>query len=101
MYLSLTRCHVYLTGHPSEGEKDKDKDKEEIMRDVNPKEVEKHLKGVQYPAKKEDLVNQAQKEGASKDIVDALRHMPGQTFDRPTDVARAIGEEDRGPRSRS
>jgi hypothetical protein len=65
------------------------------MPDVNPREVEKHLKGVQYPAKKEDLVKQAKKEGASREIIDALQGMPGQTFNRPTDVARAIGEEDR------
>jgi hypothetical protein len=66
------------------------------MPDVSPIEVEKYLKGVQYPTNKEELVKQAQKEGASREIVDALRHMPGQTFTKPTDVARAIGAEDRG-----
>jgi len=71
------------------------------MRDVNPREVEKHLKGVQYPAKKEDLVNQAKKEGAGKDVIDALQHMPGQTFNRPTDVTKAISEQDRGSTQRS
>lgn len=68
------------------------------MPAVSPREVEKHLKGVQYPAKKEDLVNQAKKEGASKDIIDTLQKMPMQTFNRPTDVTKAIGEEDRTSR---
>jgi hypothetical protein len=71
-----------------------------MMPPVSPKEVEKHLKGVHYPAKKEDLVNQAKKEGASKDVIDALQNMPAQTFNKPTDVAKAIGEEDRATRSR-
>lgn len=68
------------------------------MADVNPKEVEKHLKGVDYPAQKEDLVNRAKKEGASKEIIDTLQRMPAQTFNKPTDVARAIGKEDRASR---
>jgi hypothetical protein len=69
---------------------------------VSPKEVEKHLKGVKFPAKKEDLITQARKEGASQDIIDALQKMPSQTFNAPTDVAKAIGGGDRAatqPRS--
>lgn len=65
------------------------------MSGVSPKEVEKHLKGVQFPATKADLVKKAKMEGANKNIIDMLQNMPGQTFNGPVDVAKAIGAEDR------
>ncbi len=63
------------------------------MPNVSPKEVEKHLKGVDYPAKKTDLIKKAQQEGANEQIIKALQQMPGEVFNKPTDVTRAIGEE--------
>lgn len=68
------------------------------MPDISPKEVEKHLKGVDYPAKKGDLVKHAQQQGANQQIVETLQQLPDETFNKPTDVARAIGQIDRESR---
>ena len=59
--------------------------------DVNPIEVQKHLKGVDYPAEKEELVSAARSNGASEDIVEALQNAARDSFDGPDDVMEALG----------
>jgi hypothetical protein len=59
---------------------------------VSPAEVEKYLKGVDYPASKEDLTKHAQQNGAPKEVIDLLKQLHEETYHRPTDVAKAIGE---------
>lgn len=58
--------------------------------DVNPIELQKHLKGVDYPASKEDLVRAAESNGAPQEIVDALRSAPQDSFDGPSGVQKAL-----------
>ena len=58
--------------------------------DVNPIELQKHLKGVDYPASKDDLVSTAQSNGAPEELVDALRSADKDTFDGPTAVQSAL-----------
>jgi hypothetical protein len=59
--------------------------------DVNPIELQKHLKGVDYPASRDDLVAAAESNGAPGEIVDALRSAGEDTFDSPTAVQSALG----------
>lgn len=59
---------------------------------VNPIEVEKYLKGMDYPAKKEDLIKHAQQQRAPQEVLETLKQVPNETFRKPTDVAKAIGE---------
>ena len=58
-------------------------------------EIEKSLKGTNYPANKEDLVQQAKNNNASQDVVDVIENLPEDKFNSPTDVARAWGKERR------
>jgi hypothetical protein len=58
--------------------------------DVNPIELQKHLKGVDYPASKDDLVSAAQSNGAPSELVDALRSSDKDSFDGPTAVQSAL-----------
>ena len=58
--------------------------------DVNPIELQKHLKGVDYPASRDDLVQAAEANGAPEDIVDALRNAGKDSFDGPTAVQEAL-----------
>jgi hypothetical protein len=58
--------------------------------DVNPIELQKHLKGVDYPASRDDLVSAAESNGAPPELVDALRSAGQDTFDAPTDVQSAL-----------
>jgi hypothetical protein len=53
-------------------------------------EVQKALKGVDYPADREDLVEQAQRNGARDDLVDTLRRTGGEPYEDPTAVMKAM-----------
>lgn len=59
---------------------------------ANPIEVQKYLKHVDYPATKDDLVNEAEEEGADVKVIHTLRDLPREKFNDPTDVSRAIGD---------
>ena len=60
------------------------------MADFNPIEVQKHLKGVDYPASKDDLVSKAEGNGAPSEVVEQLRGMGKDSFDGPNAVVEAI-----------
>lgn len=59
---------------------------------VSPVQMQKHLKGVNYPASKGDLVARAQQNNASGEIVDKIRALPADSFNSPKDVMRALGQ---------
>ncbi len=58
--------------------------------DVNPIELQKYLKGVDYPANKDDLARAAQSDGAPSEIVDALHGASKDCFDGPSAVQQAV-----------
>ncbi|MBE9005574.1 DUF2795 domain-containing protein [Fortiea sp. LEGE XX443] len=63
------------------------------MAKANPVEIQKHLKGMDYPANKQELVQHAQKQGADRKVLSLLEQLPNdEEFDSPTDVNKAIGE---------
>lgn len=62
------------------------------MANATPIQVEKYLKGVDYPADKETLVECAKRNGAKQDICERIEHLPDKQFSKPTDVARALSE---------
>lgn len=74
------------------------------MAKVSPAEVEKFLKGLDYPVRKTDLVKYVQQEiqdvqQEMQQVLDVLQQLPDETFHKPTDVAKAIGEVDRRSKS--
>jgi len=63
------------------------------MAKANPVEIQKHLKGMDYPASKQELVKHAQKQGADRKVLSLLEQLPDdEEFGNPTDVNKAIGE---------
>ncbi len=60
---------------------------------VNPIDVQKHLKGVEYPATGDELAAEAEANGAPSGIVEQLRSLAGE-LDGPDDVMRQLGQED-------
>jgi uncharacterized protein DUF2795 len=58
--------------------------------DINPIELQKYLKGVDYPASRDDLVSAAQSNGAPAEITDALSSAGKDSFDGPTAVQQAL-----------
>jgi hypothetical protein len=59
--------------------------------DVNPIEVQKALKGMDYPAGRDEIVSAARDNGAAEEIVDALEGLGRNRFDGPDDVMEALG----------
>jgi hypothetical protein len=61
-----------------------------MTMDVNPIQVQKYLKGADYPMTKEDLVALAQKNGAPDDVIQQLQGMNRDSFDGPNAVTQAM-----------
>lgn len=62
------------------------------MAKVNPVEIQKFLKGLNYPVSKDDLIKKAESQGADQNVRDTLNQLPDQQFQTPADVSEAIGK---------
>lgn len=62
------------------------------MAQANPIQIQKHLKGVDYPASKQDLIEHAQQQDADENILSILEQLPDQEFETPAEVSKAIGD---------
>ncbi|MBD2625452.1 DUF2795 domain-containing protein [Trichormus variabilis] len=63
------------------------------MPKANPVELQKHLKGVDYPANKEELIEHAREQGADKQLLSLLEQLPeDEEYENPTELNKAIGE---------
>ncbi|CAL9352486.1 hypothetical protein SUDANB176_00505 [Streptomyces sp. enrichment culture] len=60
------------------------------MADVSPIDLQKALKGAEYPASRDDLVSLARDNGADDNLVEKLAHAGTQRFDGPNDVQKAV-----------
>ena len=58
---------------------------------ANPANVATYLKGIDYPAKKDDLVQYAKKNGAESEVIDENR-MPEQEYGNIADVMKGYGD---------
>jgi hypothetical protein len=54
-------------------------------------DIQKLLGGLEYPATKQDLIEHAQQNEASRRVIDLLEQLPSQMFNSPTDVSAAVG----------
>lgn len=59
---------------------------------LNPIQVQKYLSGMDYPAKKQDILNKAKQEGADESIMGELEKLPDQDYRSPNDVSQALGK---------
>jgi hypothetical protein len=53
-------------------------------------DVQKALKGADYPASRDELVELAQRNGADQEVIDALREADADRFDGPDKVMAAM-----------
>ncbi len=58
----------------------------------SPANVQKYLKGVEYPSNKEDLVRQARGNGAPEEVIDTIEGFEDDEFGGPQDVMKAYGK---------
>ena len=62
------------------------------MPHVNPVQIQKYLKGVDYPANKQTLIENAKKLGADDNVCESLEKLPDQDFEAPVDVSQALAK---------
>ena len=60
------------------------------MAHANPIQIQKYLKGVDYPADKATLIETAKRQGADESICASLEQLPEQQFQAPADVSEAF-----------
>ncbi len=58
--------------------------------ETNPIEMQKYLKGANYPASKDDLVSTAENNSAPGEVVEQLRAIGGNEFSGPDQVMAAL-----------
>lgn len=62
------------------------------MAKVNPIELQKSLKGINYPADKQQVLQTAEQNGADEEMRSILDGLPDQEFSGPDDVSEAVGK---------
>ena len=61
---------------------------------VNPIQIQTFLKGVDYPASKEVLLQNAERNGADEGVRTTLEQLPDAEYETPADVSEALGKID-------
>lgn len=62
------------------------------MAAINPIQLQKFLKGMDYPAAKDELVRHAEQQGADENARSVLERLPDQEYQTPADVSEAVGK---------
>ncbi|MGW0333216.1 DUF2795 domain-containing protein [Streptomyces sp. NPDC003011] len=60
------------------------------MADLSPIDLQKALKGADYPTSRDDLVSLAKRNGADENVVQKLSDSGTDRFDGPNDVQKAV-----------
>jgi hypothetical protein len=62
------------------------------MSQINPIQLQKYLKGVDYPVDKAALIENAKKMGADENVCSSLESLPDQKFEAPVNVSQALNK---------
>lgn len=57
----------------------------------DPIDVQRHLVGLDYPAKKDQLISHAELNGAPQEVIEALQALAAEQFDDLSEVRGALG----------
>ncbi len=60
------------------------------MAHANPIQIQKYLKGVDYPANKRALIDAARDHGADESVCASLEQLPDKEFQTPADVSECF-----------
>lgn len=58
---------------------------------ASPAAVERYIKGIHFPAGKEDLLNQAKENKAPNDVMHVIKQFEDKEFNSPVDIAKEVG----------
>lgn len=62
---------------------------------ASPANVTKHLKGIDFPAKKQDLIKHAQQLKAEQIVIEEIQRMEDREYGSMADVMKAFGQAER------
>ncbi len=62
------------------------------MAKVNPVHAQEFLEGMDYPARKQELVEHAEQQGADENVLEVLRQIPDREYDGPNAVSKEFSE---------
>jgi hypothetical protein len=69
------------------------------MTGRSPAIVTDHLKGMNFPASKDDLLAKARDTGAGQDVLEVLESFPDEKFNSMADVIKAYRDSDQAPQT--
>ena len=55
--------------------------------------VQKYLKGISYPATKQQLIEHARGNQADQEVLDALQDIPDHEYSGPDQVSKAVAKD--------
>lgn len=58
---------------------------------ASPAAIERYLKGISYPASREDLINKAKENNAPSDVMHVLNQFGDHQYNSPIDVSKEVG----------
>jgi uncharacterized protein DUF2795 len=56
----------------------------------NPIQIQKYLGGLEYPARKEDILEKAREEGADEAVIDFLEQISDREYESPVAISREM-----------
>lgn len=62
------------------------------MAGISAKDLQQSLRGADYPASKDQLIDLAENNNADASVIDALRDMPDGMFEDAQDVGRSLSD---------
>lgn len=62
------------------------------MTTINPIQLQKQLKGVDYPVSKAALLEHLERKGSDEAVRSTVERLPDRTFKTPAEVSEAIGK---------
>ena len=60
---------------------------------ISAADVEHAIKGIKFPANRNDLIHQAKNNKEEPEVVQILKDLPENKFNTAVDVSKAFGEE--------
>jgi hypothetical protein len=57
---------------------------------VSPIDIQKSLSGMDYPARKDDIVRHAEQQGGDKEVIEALKGIEDREYEGPSGVSSAV-----------
>ena len=57
---------------------------------MSPIDIQKALSGIDYPAKKDDIVQHARSQGGSDEVLEALEGIADREYEGPSGVSEAV-----------